>query len=171
MQIESPLTQQVLAAHQYQGQRNDCAPITAAMTANVLGNLDIDGERLAQNMNRPVMRGVMPVIRRIPDWATFPWGVVDVLRQYRLYAKWWRLRSFEWLHAHIGGDSLLITITGHWRPLWAHMMVLLAYRDDLGYGFANPAYAEKVLYWLPTPKFEKQWQAFGRNVIEVRKRN
>jgi len=167
MKIESPLSANVLAVHQHQGLRNDCAPIATAMAANALAGLGVDGFELAEQLNHVRWRGLWPVIRRIPNWATFPWGVVDALRDLGIRARWRLFKDKAWLLDRLDTDEVLITITGSLRPLWAHMMVLLAYDDQRGYGFANPAFPEALLYWLPAAQFEQRWRAFGRMAIEV----
>ena len=62
--------------HQFQGQSNDCAPHTVAIVVNALkGQEMLKGDEVAKEMNKPSLRfGLLPLIRRIPNSATFPWG-------------------------------------------------------------------------------------------------
>ena len=81
-QIISPHIDAILAALQHQGDSNDCGPYTTATILNALLDLNLDGSQLAQQMDKPVWRGPLIVIRRVPNWATFPWGIVDVMREH-----------------------------------------------------------------------------------------
>src|SRR3972149_2740931 len=79
--------------HQWQGRSNDCGPFTTAIVLNTFrGEKIFDGKTLALEMNRPRLRwyGLLPflVIRRIPDWATLPWGIADTLTQNGVRARW-----------------------------------------------------------------------------------
>jgi len=58
------------------------------MVLSALTQRRVDGRALARELNRPRWVGPLPFIRRIPNWATFPWGVVDALRQHGLRAEW-----------------------------------------------------------------------------------
>jgi len=87
--IQSPFTDQILDNLQFQGSSNDCGPYTTATVINALRGQNLVGDELANQMNKPRWRGIFPVIRRVPNWATLPWGLVDVFRDYDLRGRWW----------------------------------------------------------------------------------
>ncbi|MCD4737926.1 MAG: hypothetical protein K8R89_01525 [Anaerolineae bacterium] len=78
--------------HQYQGKTNNCGPTSLAIVANAIwGQTRLQGPRVAQELSTPRFRArpiPHPVVRRIPNWATFPWGLVDYLRQQEIPARW-----------------------------------------------------------------------------------
>ncbi|MBI5080755.1 MAG: hypothetical protein HZB17_05550 [Chloroflexi bacterium] len=89
MQSDSRL----LNFHQWQGKSNDCGPFTTAIVLNTFrGEKIFDGKTLALEMNCPRLRwhGLLPliVVRRIPNWATMPWGIADTLTQHGVRARW-----------------------------------------------------------------------------------
>ena len=95
--IDSIYQASLLASLQYQGDSNDCGPYTIATVINALLKLQIDPSDLALEMARPVWRGIFLVIRRIPNWATFPWGMVDIFRVYGLKASWKLFTPIDYL--------------------------------------------------------------------------
>jgi len=163
----SPLAEHVLAEHQHQGRSNDCGPFSAAMVINAFSLHRINPVELARNMDQLRWNGILPVIRRIPNWATFPWGLVDVLRMAGFKAKWRPFGSTDGLIRILEEGRIPLIIVGGWRPLWGHVMVLLAHDPDQGWGFANPATFEKEIFWVPDPIFQRQWRAFGKLYISV----
>jgi hypothetical protein len=158
----------VLAALQYQGQSNDCGPFTTATVINALRGLNLRGEQLALHMNRPVFRGIIPLVRRIPNWATFPWGMVDVFREYGLKASWRLLASPQFLQESFDKGYLVMPVIGQWKPLWAHVMTLLSWDPDMGWGFANTQRDDHEIDWFSNESFLPRWKAMGRLVIVVR---
>lgn len=165
--IYSPQSSKILASLQYQEQRNDCGPFTTATVLNALRNLNISAINLADDMNRPVWRGPLFVVRRVPNWATFPWGIVDVLRSYGLQASWRLFTPKEYLRQSIGTGTILMPIIGSWKPLWAHVMTLVAWDEEMGWGFANTQYDHHNVDWHSDESFTRQWKAMGRLLIEI----
>ncbi len=125
------------------------------------------GKELARRMNTPVWRLPLPILRRVPGWATFPWGVVDVLREYHLSAAWQAFAVEDTLRDGLKHGQVLLPILGTWKPLWAHILILAAYQDRLGWGFVNPAHERKELTWLSQTAFSTRWNTFGRLLICV----
>lgn len=166
--VLSPHTDRILQALQHQGQSNDCAPYTIATLLNGLRGVEVKGPKLAREMDRPVWRGPRFVVRRIPNWATFPWGMVDVLRSNGLQASWRILANPYHLLSSLPKGRLILPILHSWRPLWSHVMTLLAWDAVRGWGFANTQYPQKQLYWVPDNLFLKRWRALGRVLIEAR---
>lgn len=165
--ITSPHATAVLRALQYQGSSNDCGPFTTATVLNALRGLGIQAAELAELMDRPVWRGPRFVIRRIPNWATFPWGMVDVFRSYGLTASWRIFAKPELLLDNLQRGRLMMPVVGSWRPLWAHVMTCVTWQPDKGYGFANTQYDHHDIFWLEESTFLQQWRAMGRILIKV----
>ena len=166
--IQSPYTDQILKHLQYQGRSNDCAPYTTATIINTLRGEHLVGDELAQQMNKPRWRGIFPVIRRVPNWATFPWGIVDVLRDYGLRGRWWFRAPVSYLKPAIANGHILMPIIGEWRPKpWAHVMTLVAWDPDKGWGFANTQYNHHRITWNTDEYFRERWNKYGRLLVEI----
>ncbi len=163
----------VLAAHQCQRQSNDCGPFSAMMVIHALAGQSLDPLDLARQLDRPRPRailGLLPLVRRWPRSATFPWGMVDLLHEHGLDACWRVLALEHELRAGLRRGQLQIPIVGAWRPKpWAHYMVLLAHDPERGWGFADPASERHELAWRADAKFSSQWRNFGRVVIQVQR--
>jgi len=164
--LHSPHEASIIKALQYQGNRNDCAPFTIATIISAFTGLEIDGAVLATQMNKPVWRGIFPVIRRIPNWATLPWGMVDVLQNYGLAARWGFRYTTDYLRMSVQKGNLPIPIIGSWRPLWGHVMTLIAWDENGHWGFANTQMNEKNIDWKPEEYFNKHWKTFSRLCVE-----
>jgi hypothetical protein len=165
--ILSPHQSAILGALQCQGASNDCGPFTTATVLNGIKGLNLDPSWLAQEMNRPRWRGPLPLIRRIPNWATFPWGIADELGRHGLRARWRFFANPVQLQAGLENGRILLPVIGSWRPLWAHVMTLLAWDAERGWGFANTQRSDKVIDWFPDQHFHAQWRAMGRLLISV----
>lgn len=166
--IESPHSSILLASLQFQGTSNDCGPYTTATVLNALRKLDIQAADLAQQMNKPIWRGPILVVRRVPNWATFPWGMVDVFRSYGLLASWRPFTPIQYLFKALGRGRVLMPMIGEWKPLWAHVMTLIAWDPLQGWGFANTQVEDHKMYWLSDKTFKTRWQAMGHLLVEVK---
>jgi hypothetical protein len=166
--VLSPLYEKVLQSLHYQGTSNDCAPFTIATVMNGVRGMDIQPKKLADEMDRPVWRGPRFVVRRIPNWATFPWGMVDVFRSYGLRASWRPFADPYTLVSELHRGDILMPILHSWRPLWSHVMTLIAWDPKKGWGFANTQYQRKSIYWIREETFHKQWRALGRLLVKVK---
>ena len=165
--IYAPQSAKILSCLQYQEKSNDCGPFTTATVLNALRNVNLNAIQLAQEMNRPVWRGPLFIVRRVPNWATFPWGIVDILRSYGLQASWGLFRSKDYLRQSLGSGTILMPVIGSWKPLWAHVMTLVAWDEEKGWGFANTQYNHHEIDWHPDESFIRQWKAMGRILIEI----
>lgn len=165
--IHSPRATKMLSALQYQGQSNDCGPYTTATVINALLDLNLDAAQLAREMERPAWRGPFLIIRRIPNWATFPWGMVDVFRSYGLSASWRFFEKPEYLQEQMTGNKILMPIIGSWKPLWAHVMTLVAWDAEKGWGFANTQYQHHEITWLDDSTFRRGWRSMANLLVEV----
>jgi len=141
--------------HQHQGDTNDCGPTSLAIAANaLLGEERFEGARVAEEMNDLAFE-VRPfphfVVRRIRNWATFPWGIVHYLRQQDIAAHWSPLGTVKRLHRNLLADRITIVMVG--EPLrweggryrgWAHAKVLFGYTPGQGYVFVDPGYRRRT---------------------------
>jgi hypothetical protein len=166
-QILSPRSAPVLESLQWQGQRNDCGPFTTATVINALTGSLVKAADLAELMNKPAWRGPMFVIRRVPNWATFPWGMADVFRQYGLKAKWGLFTRTSKLLKYLEQGQVVMPMIGAWKPMWAHVMTLVAHDPQKGWGFANTQYDTHDIFWLDDATFTKQWKAMGHLLVRV----
>ncbi|GAB4475044.1 MAG: hypothetical protein Kow0088_11530 [Anaerolineales bacterium] len=167
VEIVSPFAEQIIQHILHQGNRNDCAPFTAATLIHTFTDQRIDPIALAHEMNRIVWRHGLPRIRRLPNWATFPWGVVDILQQYGLSARWQFLQSLPEMLNRLSTPIIYLPIILSWRPLWAHILTLVAYRAGRGFGFANTQLPYQKIDWIAEDRFLKLWQASLRCTVIV----
>lgn len=155
--------------HQSQGPSNDCGPYTAAIVINALTGAAVDGARLAEEMDKPRWPGwplPLPVIRRIPRWATFPWGMVDVFQQYGLKARWRIAAGEHDLVLALRQGRIAMPTIGTWRPLSAHIKPLAAYHPELGWGFVDPA-GPPGLSWQSPQSFRREWRPWLGLLVET----
>jgi hypothetical protein len=163
----SPRAAKLLSSLQFQGKSNDCGPYTTATVINTLLNLNLDAAQLAREMERVAWRGPFPVVRRVPNWATFPWGMADVFRDYGLHATWRFFRKPQYLQEKIPQGKVLMPVIGSWRPIWAHVMTLVAWDAEKGWGFANTQYDHHEITWLDDSTFRRRWRAMANLLVEV----
>ncbi|MEA3309329.1 MAG: C39 family peptidase [Chloroflexota bacterium] len=165
--------------HQHQGTTNNCGPTSLAIAANAIrGQTQLQGPIVAQELSTPKFR-VRPiphlVIRRIPNWATFPWGIVDYLHQQGLTAHWAVGGTEERLQHNLATEQITIVLIGElwsWRRWhytgWAHFKVLYGFTTGRGYLFVDPARGDKHgLSWQTTAEFLQQWRNLFRIYVEV----
>jgi hypothetical protein len=115
-----------------------------------------------------VWRGVLPLPRRIPRSATFPWGLVDAFRGYGLDAWWQAPVSERRLRAELAAGDVPLVVLGGWRPRWAHWVVVVAWDAARGWGLVDPAAREHSVVWRSADDFRRRWRAFGRQRVRVR---
>jgi hypothetical protein len=163
--------------HIDQGDSNDCGPHVVTMAVNFWrGETALDSATVARQMNRPRLRAGIPplVVRRVPNWATLPWGIVDMLRQHGIPARW-RLRASEDdLHRALQEDRLAMPIFGEpfrrrgWRWAgWSHVVIL--------YGWDPGAqiywFVDSSMPFAPTEQerdlFLQRWGNMSRLLIET----
>jgi hypothetical protein len=166
--VTSPFADRVLAAHLWQGKSNNCGPYSAAMVINAFTPTPVDPAYLASEMDRIAWSGGFPVVRRVPNWATLPWGIADILRRNGVSAGWRPAASQTHLVDILASNHIPIVLVGSWRPMWGHVMVLLAHDPVLGWGFADPARPENELHWFEPERFTKIWFTYGNLVVTAR---
>lgn len=167
-QILSPRSEKILEKLQYQGQSNDCGAYTSATVLNALLGLEIKGDDLANEMEKPVWRGPIYIVRKIPNSASLPWGMKDVFKSHGLKSNWRFLSNETYLKENLADENkILMPIIGAWKPVWAHVMTLIAWDEEKGWGFANTQYQHHNTHWVAAQKFSQQWNAWGRLLVEV----
>ncbi|MBI3362752.1 MAG: hypothetical protein HY023_16750 [Chloroflexi bacterium] len=156
--------------HQPQGHSNDCAPFAVAIVVNALTGSQIDGAILAEVMNQP-RRWLgplpIPVIRRIPNWATFPWGITDQLQRHDIAARWRFGADEEDLFAALKENRIAMPIVGSLWPLWAHVKILAAHDPERGWGFVDPARSDGSLSWESERQFGSSWANYAHLLVET----
>lgn len=165
--ILSPKSNVLLEKLQCQGQSNDCGAYTSATVLNALLDLDINGNDLANQMEKPVWRGWIYLVRKIPNNATLPWGMEDVFQSHGLNSRWRLFASEDYLKQSLPVQKILMPIIGSWNPTWAHVMTLVAWDELQGWGFANTQYPHHNIHWVNAQKFSNQWKAMARLLVEV----
>jgi hypothetical protein len=127
-------------------------------------------------MNRPKLQSGWPplIVRRVPNWATFPWGISDMLTAHDVPARW-RLRATEDdLHRALHDDRPVLPIFGEplrregWRWTgWSHVAILTGWDPAVGaYWFVDSA-RTVVPSSRPRDDFLRYWDNLGRILIEV----
>lgn len=159
--------------HQFQDNTNDCAPHTVAIVVNAFRDQHVlEGDDVARAMNQPRLRlRLMPlVIRRIPNWATFPWGIVDELKANGIPARWRAGASPADLQKALAEGRVPMPISGEikWPPntTWAHVKPLAEIDPQKGYGFVDPANRDSIS-WQAKDDFEKLWKNFWNILVET----
>lgn len=163
--------------HRHQGSSNDCGPYCAAMAANGLRDALVvaDPDALARKMEGPPSERGMVLPARVPNWATFPWGVAGVLRSLGFKAQWRPFAATRDLWANLNRNRVTIVIIGEpwrWRDGkytgWSHYKLLYAWDPEEGWAFVDPAADEGVVFsYQDEESFDTQWRAMGRQIIEV----
>lgn len=161
--------------HLKQGRSNDCGPHVVTMAINFRQGAAIrDAAETARAMNRLRLSASFPplTIRRIPNWASFPWGIADMLQAHGVTARW-RFRAYEAeLQAALRDDRLVMPIFGEpfrwkgWRfSPWSHVAIVTGW---------DPA---REVYWFvdsaqtfaptmrPRDKFLRLWGNMGRLIV------
>ena len=166
--ISSVHLQALLDALESQGSTNDCGPYATASIINGLLGEKINPATLAKEMSKPTWKGLFYSIRRIPNSATFPWGIVDIFRKYGFNARWKLFASQDEIIQILNTGGIVLPILGKWRPLEAHIMTLVAWDPDKGWGFANTQYNHHNVDWWDADTVRKQWRNMGRLLIEIK---
>lgn len=166
-ELVSPFADRILANLLYQGATNHCGPYSATTVINTLKNLHLNPETIAQELNKPIVRFFVPIARRIPNSATFPWGMVDIFNQFGIKASWHCFTSFNHLLDDFQKGLILLPVIASLKPFWAHIMILIIVHPEKGVGFANTQIAYPVIDWITEKQFRQQWQLTFNCVVEV----
>ena len=166
MTTNSIYTGILVSNHQYQAQSENCGPFCAAMAINAIKGSHLDGNDLALSMNRPGFDHFLITIRRIPNYATFPWGIVDVLSENGIKSSWKFFSNFSDLSSLISQKNILIILTATYQPLSGHYRILASIEDDK-IGFIDPAHPEQDIKYQPRPSFLLEWQNAFNPLITI----
>ncbi len=156
--------------HCYQGEANDCGPFAAAIAINALKNEPaVDPTALARWLER---RQGVQLPGRVPRWATFPWGVVRMLRAHGLGARWRPFAKRESLARNIRRGIVTIVLVGEpfrfrggrWAG-WMHYKVLYG-RQGERWLFVDPASREPIVSETDAV-FSRQWRNGAQIIIET----
>ena len=173
--IKSIYADRILEKHQFQGTSKDCGPYCIAMINNALNGTDLTGEGLGFELNGWVWRGIVPVMRRIKNWATMPWGMVDKFRELGYRSQWKLFQNTVYLKGALEENKLIIPIIGEWHwPLsgvWAHYLVLVQHDPEKGWGFVNPAHKKKEFDWMSNDDFMEKWRWGNHMIVEAERLN
>lgn len=164
--------------HRYQAETNDCGPHVVAMAINFYhGEERLHAPDVARRMNRPRLqaRWFPLVIRRVPNWATFPWGMADMLRQHGIAARWRLLAREAHLHRALDEDRLAMPVFGEpWRRRagrwdgWSHVAILTGWDAQAdAYLFVDSA-EPRAITSRPRVEFLRLWRNMGRILVETR---
>jgi len=137
--------------HQYQGNTNNCGPMSLAISMNAFVHEEtFNGENIAMELDHWIKHFPKLIIPRISNWATFPWGLVQYLRYQKIPGKWSLSGSSEKLKENIKREIITIIFVG--EPLrwkngkydgWSHIKVL--YGNSPGhFFFIDPAYRKNT---------------------------
>ncbi len=164
--------------HIAQGSTNDCGPHVVTEAVNFWkGEALLSADDVARSMNRPrVGMGLLPlVVRRVPNWATFPWGIADELRVHGIPARWQLKASEDDLQAALREDRLIMPIFG--EPLrrqglsftgWSHVVLLEGWDPATEtYWFVDSARTSAPTS-RPRAEFVQLWGNMGRLIVETR---
>jgi hypothetical protein len=118
--------------HQYQGDNtNDCAAFSIAIMGNAfLNRSQFEGFKVAREMEKvTLVTSPLPhlTLRKIPQWATLPWGVSGYLQSQHIPAKLNWFASVDHLLRNIREGRLTIVILGDLLKGWGHAKVVYGY--------------------------------------------
>lgn len=172
--------------HRYQGRTNDCGPFCVAIAVNALKNEEVlNGSRVARQMERIRPRTgslPLPLLDKIPGWATLPWGLSDELRRHGLHSRWQFLGGRERLRRNLLADRITFVsvgepfrfVRGHWRG-WGHVKILYAWDPQRGWAFVDPGlplqpgnpWRSLGIGWQSEEEFVRQWTWMLRFMVEL----
>jgi hypothetical protein len=165
VQITSRFLSKLIINHQFQGKTNNCGPCCAAITINTIKGTKLLGGKLADELNRPKFSSGFPFIRRIPNWATFPWGITSLFHENGIAGTSTFLSRDSIILASIIQGKIPIVVLGDYHPLWAHYIIVSAYHSQLGWGIIDPAINIQKIWWMPFDYFNEKWSKAGRILI------
>lgn len=181
--------------HQYQGNNtNDCAAFSIAIVGNALLNRpQFEGFKVAREMEKVTfVASPLPhlTLRKVPNWATLPWGISGYLQSKNIAAKLHWFASIDHLLRNIQEDRSTIVIIGDLLKGWGHAKVLYGYeppspaaggvstapQPEQGFYFVDPGYPQewsrphhpRGVFWQDENEFKQQWNSLFRILIEIR---
>jgi hypothetical protein len=165
----SPHVEDLKKAHMFQKSSNDCGPFCVAIALKAMKDINTNGFDVSEESNKIRWVGIFPIIRRIPNWATFPWGLVDLLRQHGTRSRWKIFNTQENLINILNKERIAIVLIGEWKHKWSHYKILVAIDEKLGLGFIDPGNSSSQISWQLKSDFIKQWRFLANSIIELEK--
>lgn len=159
--------------HIYQGATNDCGPYCVAIVGNTFRDLTVvDPVLLAKSM-ASWRRLFIPA--RVPQWATFPWGIVWAFEELGFEARWRVFSSRKRLYRNLRSVIATIVLIGepfrfkdHQWQGWSHYKVLYGWDPVRGWAFVDPGVAYSPgISWQKDADFFKRWRSLGCQIIEI----
>ncbi len=163
--------------HIDQGSSNDCGPHVVTMVVNFWhGRAVLDASVAARAMNHPRLQAGWPplTVFRIPNWATFPWGIVVLLREHDIPARWRLFASEDHIFRALSENRIVMPIFG--EPLrvrnkrldgWGHIAILSGWDAEMGaFQFVDSSkpFAPST---RPRDEFLRLWRNMGRILVET----
>jgi hypothetical protein len=167
MNISSNHTQFLIPLHQYQGTSNNCGPYCTATIINYIYHSQITGDSISEYMNHLHFLGWRLSIKRIPNFATFPWGVTDTLLEYGINSQLMIFTKFEQLCDLLSKNELIIVLTATFRPLTAHYRIVVSI-DDNRLGFIDSAHNQYQICYQDKQSFLSGWQNTAHTIILIK---
>lgn len=149
--------------HLFQEDTSDCGPYVIAMSLNAMSVNAFSGIDISREMNASHWLFFIPLIMRIPSWATFPWGITWYVRRKGLQSNWHIFATRNSLIDNINKPHLQIVLVGGYKPLWAHYKILVAYDEATDeFGFIDPGSPLSNIVWQKSAVFYNEWRHYGR---------
>jgi hypothetical protein len=169
--------------HQFQGDStNDCAAFSIAIVGNAfLDRSQFEGFKVAREMEKvTLVTSPLPhlTLRKIPQWASLPWGVSGYLQSQHIPARLNWFASVDHLLRNIREERFTIVILGDLLKGWGHAKVLYGYEPtgpQPGFYFVDPGYPKEYsrphqplgVFWQDENEFKQQWNSLFRILIEI----
>jgi hypothetical protein len=171
--------------HQYQGENtNDCAAFSVAIVGNAFLNENrFDGGTIAREMEKIVfVTSPLPhfTLRKIPKYATLPWGVSGYLQSKNIPAKLHWFGNVDDLLRNIQDNRLTIVIIGDLLRGWGHAKVLYGFepagpQPEKGFYFVDPGYPKEWsrpqhpqgVFLQGEDEFKREWNNLFRIYIDI----
>ena len=166
MKFTSKHTSTLTEKHQFQGYTNNCGPFCTAIAISYLTSNPVGGDQIAQEMNVIQWFKFPLSIKRIPNSATFPWGIVEMLKKHGVKSRWHIFSNLSRVAQDISDGNLIIVLTALYRPLSAHYRLLTGV-DEKEISFIDPAYNQKSISCESKEAFLKKWRAAGNIFISI----
>jgi len=165
--IYSPFYSELINSYQYQGLTNDCGPFSISIILQALKVSKITGTDLSKDMKGLHWNGIYPNIYRLRNGATFPWGILKILRKYNLHCKYYVFTSEEKIIRYMKEKNIVILLVGKLFPLWAHYMIFGKYSALKGYGFIDPGNNKNKISWIIKDDLKNIWKTYAYSCIVI----
>ena len=166
MVTQSPFLKNLSQNHQFQGQTNNCGPFCTAMVINTIHDSQLTGQQVAEKLNDPRQKPWYQPLRRIPDSATFPWGITAYLADHGINAQWRMFVPIIQLADYLNQGKLIIILTASIPHFSAHYRILVSIETQM-LGFVDPAWSDGEIQYQPKEKFLTGWANSLHSIILI----